>query len=182
MVQGDCRCLVPGGVQGQIEWGFKKPDLVEIVPAHGRVIGTKLFLWSLQPKLLWWSVFFDSKAQKQGVAQVGRGDSDISLWTSLRLHQTQQAMCSPLTSTYIKANCSGLIFSWSSLCPLLYWWCLVLCKNFWDVLGMLGLTLSLLRQRLAKEVDKWLLLWSPLQTAQIVGFQPSLAIVAYIGK
>ena len=32
-------CLIPGSIQGQVGWGSEQPDLVEDVPAHGRVVG-----------------------------------------------------------------------------------------------------------------------------------------------
>lgn len=25
-----------GSIQGQVEWGFEKPDLIDVVPAYGR--------------------------------------------------------------------------------------------------------------------------------------------------
>lgn len=31
-----CGCSIPGSVQGQVGWGFEKPDLVGGVSAHGR--------------------------------------------------------------------------------------------------------------------------------------------------
>jgi len=34
-------CSLPGSVQGQAGWGFEQPGLVEGVPAHGRVVGTR---------------------------------------------------------------------------------------------------------------------------------------------
>jgi len=34
-------CSLPGGVQGQVGWGFEPPGLVEDVPAHGRGLGTR---------------------------------------------------------------------------------------------------------------------------------------------
>jgi len=33
--------LLPGSVQGQAGWGFGQPGLVEVVPACGRVVGTR---------------------------------------------------------------------------------------------------------------------------------------------
>jgi len=34
-------CPLPGSAQGQAGWGFEHPGLVEGVPAHGRVFGTR---------------------------------------------------------------------------------------------------------------------------------------------
>jgi len=42
-----CGCLIPGGVQGQAGWGFEQPGLVEGVPVHGKVVGTRRCLRSL---------------------------------------------------------------------------------------------------------------------------------------
>jgi len=36
LAQRSCSCPLPGSVQGQTEWGFEQPGLVEDVPAHGR--------------------------------------------------------------------------------------------------------------------------------------------------
>lgn len=47
VVRRNCECPIPGSVQGQIRWGFKKPVLVKDVPIHCRAVGTGLFLRSL---------------------------------------------------------------------------------------------------------------------------------------
>uniref|UniRef100_A0A8C3PK68 Uncharacterized protein n=1 Tax=Calidris pygmaea TaxID=425635 RepID=A0A8C3PK68_9CHAR len=39
VAQGSCGCPFPGGVQGQVGWGFEQPGLVGGVPAHGRGVG-----------------------------------------------------------------------------------------------------------------------------------------------
>ena len=36
-----CGCPIPGRVRGQVGRGFEQPDLVEGVPAHSRVAGTR---------------------------------------------------------------------------------------------------------------------------------------------
>lgn len=40
VVQRNCRCLIPGGVKGQVEWGCGQPDLAEDVPFYGRQFGS----------------------------------------------------------------------------------------------------------------------------------------------
>jgi len=40
-------CPLPGSVQNQAGWGFERPGLMEGVPAHGRMIGTRSSLRSL---------------------------------------------------------------------------------------------------------------------------------------
>jgi len=34
--QRSCRCPIPGGAQGQVEWGPAQPELVDDSPAHSR--------------------------------------------------------------------------------------------------------------------------------------------------
>ena len=41
VAQRGCGCPIPGSVQGQAGWGFEQPGLVEGVPAHGWVVGTR---------------------------------------------------------------------------------------------------------------------------------------------
>jgi len=33
------RCPIIGHLQGQAGWGFKQPDVMKDVPAHGRSVG-----------------------------------------------------------------------------------------------------------------------------------------------
>jgi len=40
VAQRSCGCLLPGSVEGWVVWGFEQPGLVEVVPAHGRWVGT----------------------------------------------------------------------------------------------------------------------------------------------
>jgi len=39
--QRSCGCSLPGSAEGQVEWGFEQPGLVEGVPAHGRGVATR---------------------------------------------------------------------------------------------------------------------------------------------
>jgi len=39
VAQRDCRCPIPGNIQGQVGRGFEQPELVEDVPAHCRWVG-----------------------------------------------------------------------------------------------------------------------------------------------
>jgi len=41
VAQRSCGCPVPGNVQGQVGRGFEQPDLMEVVAAHGKVVGTR---------------------------------------------------------------------------------------------------------------------------------------------
>jgi len=41
VAQISCGCPLPGSVQGQVGQGFEQPGLVEGVPAHGKVVGTR---------------------------------------------------------------------------------------------------------------------------------------------
>jgi len=45
VTQRSCGCPIPGNIQGYFGWSFDQPDLVEVVPAHGRNIeGSLRFL------------------------------------------------------------------------------------------------------------------------------------------
>jgi len=41
VAQRSCGCPVPGSVEGQVGREFKKPGLVESVPAHGKGGGNR---------------------------------------------------------------------------------------------------------------------------------------------
>ena len=41
VAQRSCGCSIPKCVQSQVGWGFEQPDLVEGVPVHDRVVGTR---------------------------------------------------------------------------------------------------------------------------------------------
>jgi len=50
--QRSCGCPLPGGVQGQVGWGFGQPGLVEDVPAHGRGVGTRCSIRILPTQII----------------------------------------------------------------------------------------------------------------------------------
>ena len=56
-----CGCPVPVGVQGQLGWGPRQPDLVcDLLagnPAHGREVGTEWSLKSLTTQAILWLSF-----------------------------------------------------------------------------------------------------------------------------
>ena len=52
IVQRSCVCPIPGGVQGQVEWGSGQPDLASDNPAHGRGYGTGWTLRSFPTKTI----------------------------------------------------------------------------------------------------------------------------------
>ena len=41
VAQRGCGCLLPGGIQGQVGWGFEQPRLEGGIPAYSRVIGSR---------------------------------------------------------------------------------------------------------------------------------------------
>ena len=61
VVQRSCRCSIPGSVQGQLECGPGKFDLVRGILTHGRGIGTRWFLRSLPTQTILW--FYDLLAE-----------------------------------------------------------------------------------------------------------------------
>jgi len=54
--QRSCGCPIPGGVQGQVGWGPKQPDLVGGSPDNSRKLKLSGFYGALQPKTLYDSV------------------------------------------------------------------------------------------------------------------------------
>ena len=57
VVQRDCGCPIPGGIQGQAGWGFGPPGLVTGDPAPSRGIETRWSLWSFSNQAILW--FYD---------------------------------------------------------------------------------------------------------------------------
>jgi len=41
VAQRSCGCPIPRNAQGQVVWGFEKPDVVECILVHGKRVGTR---------------------------------------------------------------------------------------------------------------------------------------------
>ena len=83
--QRSCECPIHGGVQGHVGWGSVQPDLGEVVPVHGREVGTGWSLKSLPTQTILW--FYNAKTEKGKVlfrtsAKITAAFTTDEQWTS----------------------------------------------------------------------------------------------------